>query len=150
MGLVWSSGNPLPSKPIAEVATKAKAAVPSPQANAVAILDKRLVQVESKMNVPPTFDPSQLEAQLKGLEFQLVALQTQLGTFRVSDFGALKMKIESIQKENSESVKMTIEALQTDVGNLNKRLDQLAQQAPSATAPDLKQSSQKSQRSKSK
>ena len=42
VGLVWSSGNALPSKPIAEV-PKAKAQVASPQADAVAMIDKRLV-----------------------------------------------------------------------------------------------------------
>ena len=153
VGLVWSSGNALPSKPIAEV-PKAKAQVASPQADAVAMLDKRLIQVESQIKVPPTFDTSQLEAQLKGLESQVAAIQTQLGTFRVSDFDALKTKIDSAATANSESVKTTIDALQTDVGNLNKRFDQLSQQITSATAPelkpDLKQSSQKSQHSKSK
>ncbi|WP_439925443.1 hypothetical protein [Nitrobacter sp. JJSN] len=153
VGLVWSSGNALPSKPIAEV-PKAKAQVASPQADAVAMLDKRLIQVESKIKVPPTFDTSQLEAQLKGLESQVAAIQTQLGTFRVSDFDALKTKTDSAATANSESVKTTINALQTDVGNLNKRFDQLSQQVTSATAPelkpDLKQSSQKSQHSKSR
>jgi septal ring factor EnvC (AmiA/AmiB activator) len=153
VGLVWSSGNALPSKPIAEV-PKAKAQVASPQADAVAMLDKRLVQVESKMKDPPTFDTSQLEAQLKGLESQVAAIQTQLGTFRVSDFDALKTKIDSAGKENSESVKTTIDALQTDVGTLHTRFDQLSQQVTAATAPELKpdhkQSSQKSQHSKSR
>lgn len=152
--MVLSSGNPLPSKLQAEVPTKAKAEVTSPQADAVAGLDKRLVQLESKMKVPPTFDTSQLEAQLKGLESQLAAVQTQLGTFRVSDFDALKTKIDSAGKENSESVKTMIDALRTDVGTLHTRVDQLSQQVTSATAPelkpDLKQSSQKSQHSKSK
>jgi prefoldin subunit 5 len=151
VGLVLSSGNPLPSKAIAEVPTKAKAEVTSLQADAVAMLDKRLVQIESKMKVPPTFDTSQLEAQLKGLESQLAAVQTQLGTFRVSDFDALKTKIDSAAKASSESVKRTIDTLQTDVGNLNKRFDQLSRQAPSVTAPDdVKHSLQKSQHSKSK
>jgi outer membrane murein-binding lipoprotein Lpp len=150
VGLVWSSGNPLPSKPIAEV-PKAKAQAAPPQADAIAMLDKRLVQVESKMKVSPTFDTSQLEAQLKGLESQVAAIQTQLGTFRVSDFDALKTKIDSAATANSDSVKTTIDALRTDVGNLNKRFDQLSQQAPSVTAPDdVKHSSQKSQHSKSK
>jgi hypothetical protein len=53
VGLVWSSGNALPSKPIAEV-PQAKAQVASPQVDAVAMLDKRLVEVESKMKVPPS------------------------------------------------------------------------------------------------
>ena len=115
------------------------------------MLDKRLVQVESKMKVPPTFDTSQLEAQLKGLESQVAAIQTQLGTFRVSDFDALKTKIDSAATANSDSVKTTIDALRTDVGNLNKRFDQLSQQGPSVTAPDdVKHRSQKSQHSKSK
>ena len=151
--MVLSSGNPLPSKLQAEV-PKAKAEVTSPQADAVAGLDKRVVQLESKMKVSPTFDTSQLEAQLKGLESQLAAVQTQLGTFRVSDFDALKTKIDSAGKENSKSVKTMIDALRTDVGTLHTRFDQLSQQATSATAPelkpDLKQSSQKSQHSKSK
>ena len=149
VGLVWSSGNPLPSKPIAEV-PKAKAQVASPQADAVAMLDKRLVQVETKMKVPPTFDTSQIEAQLKGLESQVAAIQTQLGTFRVSDFDALKTKIDSTATANSESVKTTIGALQTDVGDLHKRFDQLSQQIASVTAPDVKHSSQKSQHSRSR
>ena len=150
VGLVWSSGNPLPSKLTAEV-PKAKAQVASAQADAVAMLDKRLVQVESKMNVPPAFDTSQLETQLKSLGSQVAAIQTQLGTFRGSDFDALKTKIDRAATANSESVKTTIDALQTDVGNLNKRFDQLLQQAPSVTAPDdVKHRSQKSQHSKSK
>jgi hypothetical protein len=149
VGLVWSSGNPLPSKQIAEV-PKAKAQVASPQPDAVAMLDKRLVQVESKMKVPPAFDTSQIEAQLKGLESQLAAVQTQLGTFKVSDFDALKTNIDSAAKASSESVKRTIDALQTDVENLNKRFDQLSQQVTSVTASELKHSSQKSQHSKSK
>ena len=149
--MVLSSGNPLPSKLEAEV-PKAKVEVPS--AAAVAGLEKRVVQLEAGMKPPPTFDTSQLEAQLKGLEFQLAAAQTQLGTFRVSDFDALKTKIDRAGKENSESVKTMIDALRTDVGTLHTRVDQLSQQATSATAPelkpDLKQSSQKSQHSKSK
>ena len=99
VGLVLSSGNPLPSKPKAEV-PKAKVEVPS--ADAVAGLEKRVVQLESGMKAPPTFDTSQLEAQLKGLESQLTAVQTQLGTFRGSDFDALKTKIDSAGKANSE------------------------------------------------
>ena len=149
VGLVWSSGNALPSKPIAEV-PKAKAQVVSPQVDAVAMLDKRLIQVESQIKVPPTFDTSQLEAQLKGLESQVAAIQTQLGTFRVSDFDALKTKTDSAATANSESVKTTIDALQTDVGNLNKRFDQLSQQVASVTGSDSKHNSQKSQHSKSK
>ena len=152
VGLVWSSGNALPSKSIAEV-PKAKAQVASPQVDAVAMLDKRLVEVESKMKVPPAFDTSQLEAQLKGLGPQLAAIQTQLGTFKGADFDAFKTKIDSAATANSESVK-TIDALQTDVGNLNKRFDQLSQQTPSVTAPelkpDLKKSSPKSQHSRSR
>ncbi|WP_425905435.1 hypothetical protein [Nitrobacter sp. TKz-YC02] len=150
VGLVWSSGNALPSKPIAE-APKAKAQVASPQVDAVAMLDERLVEVESKMKVPPAFDTSQLKAQLKGLGSQLAAIQTQLGTFKGADFDAFKTKIDSVVTANSESVKTTIDALQTDVGNLNKRFDQLSQQAPSVTAPDdVKHRSQKPQHSKSK
>jgi hypothetical protein len=79
VGLVWSSGNPLPSKLQAEVPTKPKAEVAPLQAE-VAGLDKRVVEVESKMKVPPTFDTSQLEAQLKGLGSQLAVIQTQLGS----------------------------------------------------------------------
>ncbi len=149
--MVLSSGNPLPSKLQAEV-PKAKVEVPS--AAAVAGLEKRVVQLESGMKASPTVDTSQLEAQLKGLESQLTAVQTQLGTFRGSDFDALKTKIDRAGKENSESVKTMIDALRTDVGTLHTRVDQLSQQATSATAPelkpDLKQSSQKSQHSKSK
>jgi outer membrane murein-binding lipoprotein Lpp len=148
--MVLSSGNPLPSKLQAEV-PKAKVEVPSA---AVAGLEKRVVQLESGMKAPPIVNTSQLEAQLKGLESQLRAVQTQLGTFRGSDFDALRTKIDSAGKENSESVKTMIDALRTDVGTLHTRVDQLSQQATSATAPelkpDLKQSSQKSQHSKSK
>lgn len=149
--MVLSSGNPLPSKLQAEV-PKAKVEVPS--AAAVAGLEKRVVQLESGMKASPTVDTSQLEAQLKGLESQLTAVQTQLGTFRGSDFDALKTKIDRAGKENSESVKTMIDALRTDVGTLHTRVDQLSQQATSATAPelkpDLKQSSQKSQHSRSR
>ena len=130
VGLVLSTGGPLPSK-AKEVPTK-----------------KRGLQLEARMKVPPTFDTSQLEAQLKGLESQLAAVQTQLGAFRVSDFDALKTKIDRAGKANSESVKTRIDALQTDVGNLHTRFDQLSQQAAPVTAPDPKQSSQKSQHSK--
>jgi outer membrane murein-binding lipoprotein Lpp len=148
VGLVWSTGGPLPSKARAEV-PKAKVEVPS--AAAVAGLEKRMGQLEAGMKAPPTFDSSQLEAQLKGLESKLTAVQTQLGTFKMSEFDALKTKIDSAGKANSESVKTTINALQTDVGNLNKRFDQLSQQVASATATDdHKQSSQKHSRSKSR
>ncbi len=148
LGLVWSTGGPLPSKAKAEV-PKVKVEVPS--ADAVAGLEKRVVHLEAGMKTPPTFDTSQLEAQLKGLESQLTAVQTQLGTFRAADFDALKTKIDSTGKAGSDSVKTTINALQTDVGNLNKRFDQLSQQVASATAPDEhKQSSQKSQHSRSR
>ena len=148
VGLVWSTGGSLPSKARAEV-PKAKVEVPS--AAAVAGLEKRMGQLEAGMKAPPTFDSSQLEAQLKGLKSQLTAVQTQLGTFKVSEFDALKTKIDSAGKANSESVKTTINALQTDVGNLNKRFDQLSQQVASATATDdHKQSSQKHSRSKSR
>jgi polyhydroxyalkanoate synthesis regulator phasin len=152
--MVLSSGNPLPSK-AQPVPTKAKAEVTSaPRADAIAGLEKRVIHLEAEMKAPPTFDASQLEAQLKGLESRLTAVQTQLGTFRVSDFDALKTKIDSAGKENSESVKTMIDALRTDVGTLHTRVDQLSQQVTSATAPelkpDLKQSSQKSQHSKSK
>lgn len=153
VGLVWSTGGPLPSKARAEV-PKAKVEIPS--AAAVAGLEKRMGQLEAGMKAPPTFDSSQLEAQLKGLESKLTAVQTQLGTFKVSEFDALKTKIDSAgkansEKANSESVKTTINALQTDVGNLNKRFDQLSQQVASATATDdHKQSSQKHSRSKSR
>jgi outer membrane murein-binding lipoprotein Lpp len=149
--MVLSSGNPLPSKLQAEV-PKAKVEIPS--AAAVAGLEKRVVQLENGMKAPPIVDTSQVEVQLKGLESQLRAVQTQLGTFRGSDFDALRTKIDSAGKENSESVKTMIDALRTDVGTLHTRVDQLSQQATSATAPelkpDLKQSSQKSQHSKSK
>jgi prefoldin subunit 5 len=151
--MVLSSGNPLPSKLQAEV-PKAKVEVPS--AASVAGLEKRVVQLEAGMKASPTIDTSQLEAQLKGLESQLTAVQTQLGTFRMSDFDALKTKIDN-GKENSESVKTTIDALRTDIGTLHTRVDQLSQQATSATAPELKpdpkpdpKQMQKSQHSKSR
>ncbi len=150
LGLVWSTGGPLPSIAKAEV-PKAKAVTSAAHADEVAGLEKRVLHLEAAMKAPPTFDTSQLEAQLKGLESQVAALQTQLGTFRVSDFDALKTKIDSAAKANSGSVQTKIDALQIDVGNLNKRLDELSQQAPSVTATDdVKRSSQKSQHSKSK
>jgi hypothetical protein len=140
--MVVSSGNPVPSKLQAEV-PKAKVEVPS--ATAVAGLEKRVVQLEAAMKAPPTFDASRLDAQLKGLESHLATVQTQLGTFRASDFDTLKSKVDSARTVNSDSLKAAVDALQTDVANLNKRLDQLSQQVGSAPdlKPDIKQSSQK-------
>jgi septal ring factor EnvC (AmiA/AmiB activator) len=150
VGLVWSTGGQLPSKALAEV-PKAKAVVAAaPHADAIAGLEKRLLHLEAGMKAPPTFDTSQLEAQLKDLQSQLAAVQTQLGAFKVSDLDALKTKIDSAGKANPESVKTTIGALQTDVGDLHKRFDQLSQQVASVTAPDVKHSSQKSQHSRSR
>jgi uncharacterized protein YceH (UPF0502 family) len=143
--MVLSSGYPLPSKAQPEV-PKAKAEVTSaPRADAIAGLEKRVVHLEAEMKAPPTFDASQLEAELKGLESQLTAVQTQLGTFRMSDFDALKTKIDSARTVKSESLKTAVEALQTDVANLHTRFDQLSQQVGSAAdlRPDIKQSSQK-------
>jgi septal ring factor EnvC (AmiA/AmiB activator) len=153
VGLVWSTGGPLPSKALAEIpAAKAKAA---PHTDAVAGLETRLLHLEAKMKAPPTFDSSQLEAQLKNLQSQLAAVQTQLGAFKVSDLDALRTKIDSAEAANSESVKTTISALRTDIGNLNTRFDQLSQQvasaaAPAATEPAVKHSSHKSHHSRSR
>lgn len=153
VGLVWSTGGPLPSKALAEV-PKAKVI---PPAEAVAGLEKRVVHLEDRMKAPPAAaaDTSQLEARLKDLQSQVAAVQTQLGTFKASDLDALKRKVDNTTgKANPESanVKTTIDALQTDVGNLHKSVDQLSQQVASvtATASDSKHSSQKSQHSKSK
>jgi chromosome segregation ATPase len=147
VGLVWSTGGPLPSKALAEV-PKAKAI---PPAEAVAGLEKRVVHLEDRMKAPPApaSDTSQLEARLKDLQSQVAAVQTQLGTFKGSDLDALKTKIDA-KKTNPDSVKTTIDALQTDVGNLHKSVDQLSQQVASVTGSDSKHSSQKSQHSKSK
>ncbi|MEO6947356.1 MAG: hypothetical protein ABI150_12495 [Nitrobacter sp.] len=118
-----------------------------PRADAVARLEKRVLQLEARVKAPPTFDPSQLEAQFKDLEFQLAAVQTQLGAFRVSDFDALKTKIDSAETANPKSIKTMMGALQTDIGNLHTRFGQLSQQAASVTA---KRSARKSHHSRSK
>ncbi|WP_439925205.1 hypothetical protein [Nitrobacter sp. JJSN] len=151
VGLVWSTGGPLPSKALAEV-PKAKVI---PPAEAVAGLEKRVVHLEDRMKAPPApaSDTSQLEARLKDLQSQVAAVQTQLGTFKASDLDALKKKVDNTTgKANPESVnvKTTIDALQTDVGNLHKSVDQLSQQVASVTGSDSKHNSQKSQHSKSK
>jgi predicted nucleic acid-binding Zn-ribbon protein len=147
VGLVWSSGAPLPSKALADVPPKPKAAVVS--ADQVAGLDKRMVALEAKVKDPPTFDASQIEAQIKGLESQLASIHSQLGTFKAADFDALKTKIDS-SGTNPKSAKATIDTLQADVGNLRARFDQLSQQvASAATTSDTKPSSHKSH-SKSK
>jgi chromosome segregation ATPase len=135
VGLVWSTGGPLPSKALAAVPHKAKAEA-APHADAVAGLEKRLGHLEARMKEPPpAADTSQLDARIKDLQSQLAAVQTQLGAFKVSDIDALKAKIDRAGKANPESVK-TIEALQTDVGNLHKSVDQLSEQVASATASD--------------
>ncbi|ABE63029.1 hypothetical protein Nham_2237 [Nitrobacter hamburgensis X14] len=145
VGLVWSTGGPLPSKAVAAVPAKAKAEVAAaPHADAVVGLEKRLAHIEARMkDPPPAVDTSQLEARLKDLQSQLATVQTQLGAFKVSDLDALKTKIDRAGKAEPESVKTTIDALQTDVGNLHKSVDQLSQQVASVTAPvDSKHSSQ--------
>lgn len=120
MALVWSTNGRLTSE--------AKAA-PAPAHQA-------------KMKASPTSDASQLDAKIKGLESQIGAVQTQLGAFTLSDFDTLKRKVAGT--ENPESIKTTIGALQTDVGKLHTRLDQLSEQAASATASETKHSSRKS------
>lgn len=155
MALVWSSTGRLSSEAKAAVAHAPPAA---PHVDATAALEKRVINLEAKAKAPPIFDASQLEAQLKDLGSRLAAVQNQLGTFKVSDFDALKTKIETktdrAAAAGSESVKKTIDALQTDVGNLHTRFDQLSQQV--ASASDTKHSSasasetKHSSRSKSK
>jgi|tagenome__1003787_1003787.scaffolds.fasta_scaffold20830315_2 chromosome segregation ATPase len=139
---VWSSNGRLGSVARAEVPPPPKAASP---AEATAGLEKRVVSLEAKAKTPPTFDTSQLEAQIKDLGSQLTALQTQLGSFKVSDFDALKTKVDTkgdrTATANSESVKKSIDALQADIGNLHTRFDQLSQQVASVTAPEVKTSS---------
>jgi hypothetical protein len=147
MALVWSNTGRLTSEAKAAVAPAPHAA---PHADAAAGLEKRVLSLEAKAKAPPTFDASQLEAHLKDLGSQLTAVQTQLGSFKGSDFDALKTKIETktdrAATASSESVKKSIDSLQTDLGNLHARFDQLSQQVASATASDSKHSS----RSKSK
>lgn len=144
MALVWSSTGRLSSEAKAEAAPAHQAA---PPANTTAGLENRLLLLEAKMKAPPTIDASQLDARIKGLESQLAAVQTQLGAFTASDFDALKTKVAGTK--NPESLKTTVDALQTDVGKLHTRLDQLSEQA-SATASETKQSSRRSHHSKSK
>ncbi|OJU24131.1 MAG: hypothetical protein BGN91_02655 [Nitrobacter sp. 62-13] len=142
VGLVWSSGAPLPSKAMAEAPPKPKAAVASEAE--VAGLDKRMAALEAKVQAPaPAVDTSQIEAQIKGLESRLAAMHTQLGTFKASDFDALRTKLDNAGT-TPKSVKTTIESLQTDVGNLRTRFDQLSQQVASETASESKSSSHKS------
>jgi phage shock protein A len=141
VGLVWSTGAPLPSKALADVPPKPKVAVAS--ADAVAGLDKRMAALEAKVQAPPAVDTSRIEAQIKGLESQLTAMHTQLGTFKASDFDALRTKLDNAGT-TPKSVKTTIETLQTDVGNLRTRFDQLSQQVASETATESKSSSHKS------
>jgi chromosome segregation ATPase len=142
VGLVWTTGGPLPSKALAAVPAKAKAA---PHVDAVAELEKRMGHLEARMkDQPPAADTSQLDARIKDLQSQLAAVQTQLGAFKVSDIDALKAKIDRAGKANPESVK-TIEALQTDVGNLHKSVDQLSEQVASATASDNSKHSSQSE-----
>lgn len=144
MALVWNNTGRLSSEAKAAVAPAHQAA---PHADATAGLENRLLLLEAKMKAPPTVDASQLDEKIKGLESQLTAVQTQLGAFAVSDFDALKMKVA--RTKNPESLKTTIDALQTDVGKLHTRLDQLSEQA-SVTASDTKHNSRKSQHSRSK
>ncbi len=144
MALVWNSTGRLSSEAKAAAAPAHQAA---PHADATAGLESRLLLLEAKMKAPPTVDASQLDEKIKGLESQLTAVQTQLGAFTVSDFDALKMKVAGTT--NPESLKTTVDALQTDVGKLHTRLDQLSEQA-SATVSETKHNSRKSQHSKSK
>ncbi|GAB1716386.1 MAG: hypothetical protein NTAFB05_14280 [Nitrobacter sp.] len=148
MALVWSSNGRLTSE--------AKAAVPpaphaAPHADATAGLEKRVLNLEAKMKTPPSFDTSQIEAQLKDLGSRIAAVQTQLGSFKGADFNTLEAKLETkIDKAgttSSESVKKSIGALQTDVGNLHTRLDQLSQQVASVGEPASKHSSSHSSHS---
>ncbi len=139
MALVWSNTGRLTSEAKAAVAPAHQAA---PHADATAGLEKRLLLLEAKMTAPPTFDASQLDAKIQGLESQLTAVQTQLGAFTASDFDALKMKV--VRTENPESIKTAISALQTDVGKLHTRLDQLSEHVASAAAAETKHSSRKS------
>jgi chromosome segregation ATPase len=135
MALVWSSTGRLGSE--------AKAAVPpahhaaAPHADATAALEKRVLSLEAKANTPPAFDTSQIEAQLKDLGSQISAVQTQLGSFKGADFKALQTKLETkidkAETTSSQSVKKTVDALQTDLEKLHTRFDQLSQQVASAT-----------------
>jgi hypothetical protein len=142
MGWVWMSNGRLGSEARAEVPPPPKAASP---ADATAGLEKRVTSLEAKAKTPPASDSSQLEAQIKDLGSQLTAIQTQLGSFKVSDFDALKTKVDTkgdkTATANSESVKKSIDSLQTDIGNLHTRFDQLSQQVASVTAPDAKANS---------
>lgn len=139
VALVWSTNGRLTSEAKAAPAPAHQAA---PHADATAGLEQRLLHLEAKMKAPPTSDASQLDAKIKGLESQIAAVQTQLGAFTLSDFDTLKRKVAGT--ENPESIKTTIGALQTDVGKLHTRLDQLSEQAASATASETKHSSRKS------
>jgi hypothetical protein len=139
MALVWSTTGRLTSEAKAAVAPAHQAA---PHADATAGLEQRLLLLEAKMKTPPTVDTSQLDARIKGLESQIAAVQTQLGTFTASDFNALKGKVAGT--ENPESIKTSIDALRTDVGKLHARLDQLSEQTASATTSETKHSSRKS------
>ncbi|MBU6461329.1 MAG: hypothetical protein KGK01_03850 [Bradyrhizobium sp.] len=140
VAMVWSTNGRLGSEARAEVPPPPKAAS---QADATAGLEKRVLNLEAKTKTPPTFDTSQIEAQIKDLGSQLTAIQTRLGSFKVSDFDALKTKVETkvdrTATASSESVKKSIDALQTDIGNLHTRFDQLSQQVASASAPEAKE-----------
>ena len=153
--LVWSTGDGLST--VYQRSQEAKAAAPSApsQADATAGLEKRVLNLEAKLKAPPRFDTSQIEAQLKALGAQVAAVQTQLGSFKGTDFDALETKLETRIDEarttNPESFKPAIDALQTDIRNLHTRFDQLSQQVTPVTAPDdLKHSASKSQRSRSR
>ena len=141
IALIWSTGDGLST--VYQRSQEAKAAAPSApsQADATAGLEKRVLNLEAKLKAPPTFDTSQIEAQLKDLGSQVAAVQTQLGNFKGSDFKALETKIDKAGTASSETVKKTIDALQTDLGNLHARFDQLSQQVASATTSSSKHSS---------
>lgn len=139
MAMVWSNTGRLTSEAKAAVAPAHQA---TPHADAATGLENRLLLLEAKMKAPPTFDASQLDAKIKGLESQLTAVQTQLGAFTASDFDALKMRV--IKTENPAFIKTTVDALQTDVGKLHTRLDQLSEHVASATASEPKHNSRKS------
>lgn len=140
MGMVWSKTGRLGSEARVEVPPAPKAAPQAADANAG--LEKRVTSLEAKAKTSPASDSSQLEAQIKDLGSQLTAIQTQLGSFKVSDFDALKTKVDTkgdkTAAANSESVKKSIDALQTDIGNLHTRFDQLSQQVASVTAAEAK------------
>ncbi|MBU6458467.1 MAG: hypothetical protein KGQ48_13165 [Bradyrhizobium sp.] len=155
MAMVWSNTGRIGSELKAEVPAPHAA----PHADATAVLEKRIVDLEAKAKTPPAVDTSHLEAQLKNLGSQLTAVEAQLGSFKVADFDALKTKVDKTGTASSESIKKSIDALQTDIGNLHTRFDQLSQQVASAataevksasTAPEVKPEAKHGSHSKSK